>query len=976
MTAARQAELGSAVARPPNELVVAGAFLGLIGPSPPGLVLSCTCLQRVPANADDPTYDYAETFYSLRAPRVAIVFLADTDDWHFFAKSALWRANQLWGGAGFVLVPHRGGLVNVTVLRAVTAYDPDYVVGHNVSWSELLAAYPPSRENFVDIEGNPVDFETLSYAASDEPARDIHTDAARDAVAGACQVYRRRDADSDDAQTPGSPSDSAGVPHWDAAWGEPDESNMFLQDPSHLTPITVFNAPDDFCVAAPADLGGPWGVWVAAVAGVVERPGLPATSPAQPADADGLTAWFYSRVLDKRRGFEKPPSSMAHSPGKLKLGVDMAVIPYAWTRTTRGLVPVRTRYAREQLTIVVGDTADDFALALISDRMWGNTLWMHSQWAPSAEEAVGLRARAAASRLWPRIQQVPRAVVTTVSADSEVLDEVCAVVNRTGDRIEISSWQDELEESAEPPKATAARDRPLRRSLEPDLKLNFHRPGAHGLAVKEEFSIQTTVPVLRDAGSTAMTTTPAVMRPTDPDLAGFDLNWHVDVKMAGERMPLGRGLDGHALVANADPYETWVRSGSRGVSYENNRYDWVSSGANTEQRLARPRLRFLAMHEWCKVMAAQNGYEAEWSDAGRRAWLLQHMVFGRDQLINLVSGRFADLGAAFNREGPTTDKAYPDGIGVYLTGVGGFLTFTGMRNILLPPRQPTQTTVGALPEPSVQSTTGDADPDDGNRLGTGSVVNLGAPAAGGPPDAAVPEGTPSAETPDEMEQGDYWARRQVDRLVRQGVLRRGLILGCATCGTPAFVSVDDLGQQNECRRCGAHTDLTVDAWRSPSDEPTWFYDLHPVARKFFQDNGHAPLWLAHYLSNGSLEYADCAELNLLRSGTAKSLAEADLIANIDGLLITAEVKTSKTLGNKAERKKAAQKRVRWAAVLQADEVILATTAPEWEKASVDDVRQHLKTAITGGIFSPSRPPALRLITGLHTSAVSDSYVNL
>ncbi|WP_406021849.1 hypothetical protein OH802_21400 [Nocardioides sp. NBC_00850] len=929
----------------------------------------------MPANADDPTYDYAETFYSLRAPRVAIVFPADTEDWHFFAKSALWRANQLWGGAGFVLVPHHAGLVKVAVLRAVTAYDPDYVVGHNVSWTELLAAYPSSRESFVDMEGNSVDFETLTYAASDELARDIHTEAARDAVAAACQVYRRRDADSHDAKAPRSPRDPAEIPHWDAAWGEPDESNTFLQDPSHLTPITAFNAPDEFCVAAPADLGGPWGVWAAAIAGAVERPRLPATSPTQPADADELTAWFYSRVLDKRLGFEMPPSSMVHSPSKLKLGVDMGAIPYAWTQTTRGLVTVRTRYAPEQLTLVVGDTADDFAIALIWDRMWGNTMWIHSKWAPSAADAVGLRARAAASRLRQRIQRVRRAVVTTVSADSEILDDLCTAVNRTGERIEISAWQGELGEPEATDDAPKAKERP-RRQLIRDLHLDFRRPGATGLAVKEEFSIQTTVPVLRDDGSTAMTTTPAAMRPTDPDLVGFDLNWHVDVKMAGEKMPLGRGLDGHALVTNLDPFETWIRSGSRGVSYENKRYDWISSGANTEQRLARPRIRFLAMREWCKAMAIQNGYEAEWSDAGRRAWLLQRMVFGRDQLINLVSGRFADLGAAFNREGPTTDKAYPDGIGVYLTGVGGFLTFTGMRSILVPPRQSTHTTVDVSPEPSDQSAPEDTDPDERNRSSTGPAPNLVARAAEGTPDAAVPVSPAPAETPDELEQGNYWVRRQVDRLVRQGVLRRGLILGCATCGTAAFVAVGDLSQQNECRRCGAHTDLTVDAWRSPSDEPTWFYDLHPVARKFFQDNGHAPLWLAHYLSNGTHEYADCAELNLLRPDTAKPLAEADLIANIDGVLVTAEVKTSNTLGNKAERNKAAQKRVRWAAVLQADEVILATTAPEWEKASVDAVREHLKTAIIGGVFSPSRPPALRLITGLHTSAVSDVYVNL
>lgn len=63
------------------------------------------------------------------------------------------RANRLWGGAGFVLVPHHAGVVSDTVLRAVASYDPDYVVGHRVNWMELLTAYPNAQDMFVDQNG-------------------------------------------------------------------------------------------------------------------------------------------------------------------------------------------------------------------------------------------------------------------------------------------------------------------------------------------------------------------------------------------------------------------------------------------------------------------------------------------------------------------------------------------------------------------------------------------------------------------------------------------------------------------------------------------------------------------------------------------------------------------------------------------------------------------------------------------------------
>ena len=148
----------------------------------------------MPAPDERPEQDYAEAFFSLRAPRVAIVFPADTPHWDFFARKALWRANQLWGGAGFVLVPHNAGDVSDNVLRGVAAYDPDYVVGHQVSWKELLTAYPKARDMFVDEHGAKIDFQTLSLNDSAEtaPAADPNTERARRTVADACQVYRRR----------------------------------------------------------------------------------------------------------------------------------------------------------------------------------------------------------------------------------------------------------------------------------------------------------------------------------------------------------------------------------------------------------------------------------------------------------------------------------------------------------------------------------------------------------------------------------------------------------------------------------------------------------------------------------------------------------------------------------------------------------------------------------------------------------------
>ena len=390
----------------------------------------------MPAPDERPEQDYAEAFFSLRAPRVAIVFPADTPHWDFFARKALWRANQLWGGAGFVLVPHNAGDVSDNVLRGVAAYDPDYVVGHQVSWKELLTAYPKARDMFVDEHGAKIDFQTLSLNDSAEtaPAADPNTERARRTVADACQVYRRRH------EPEASPTPDPKVPvRWDQAWTEPDESHTQLDDGEHLTATAAFGAQgEDMYLATPSDLAGEWGAWSAALIGVLKEPdppalavaehaggalthagsnvddgpmvtsdGSPGLSASNPADAAEIAGWFYSHLDRRSRVVDpRPPTRFAHHPDGLQVAVDTTTLSSAWDRTTQALVPVGDAFARRRISLVVGDTANDFALALIYHRLYANTIWIHSHWSPKAEGKAGRSARTAArlpnSPAWPR----------------------------------------------------------------------------------------------------------------------------------------------------------------------------------------------------------------------------------------------------------------------------------------------------------------------------------------------------------------------------------------------------------------------------------------------------------------------------------------------------------------------------------------------------------------------------------------------
>lgn len=204
------------------------------------------------------------------------------------------------------------------------------------------------------------------------------------------------------------------------------------------------------------------------------------------------------------------------------------------------------------------------------------------------------------------------------------------------------------------------------------------------------------------------------------------------------------------------------------------------------------------------------------------------------------------------------------------------------------------------------------------------------------------------------------ARDSIDGLLKAGVLRRGLLTKCPRCQYSGFVHVADLASAIRCQRCLADNPLERQLWRLPVEEPTWYYDLHPIARKLLLDNGEVPLLLAHYLrSRTERSYVDAAEFEIFDSkGTP--ISETDLLALADRRLILAEAKSSVSFGSRKERNAIARKRVVAAQVLRVDEIVLATSGPQWDSATI----AAMKTAMTEQDWPSGRAPSLRTICGL------------
>ncbi|MEV7863728.1 hypothetical protein AB0O86_34290 [Streptomyces hirsutus] len=212
---------------------------------------------------------------------------------------------------------------------------------------------------------------------------------------------------------------------------------------------------------------------------------------------------------------------------------------------------------------------------------------------------------------------------------------------------------------------------------------------------------------------------------------------------------------------------------------------------------------------------------------------------------------------------------------------------------------------------------------------------------------------------------DLKARReQIDQWTSQGVLRRGLILGCGHCPILEFYPLAEINQSYRCRRCGGDNQLAKDRWRPVADEPSWFYDLHPAVLELVTNNGDVPLLATQYLRNQyeARQALVCEEFELLKDGSR--FVELDFALATTEELWLGEAKSNDSLGKSPrERRSEASKLMEGCALVGAAGLILATTRAQWADTTVEALRQERQGRLGAG-----KPvPWISLLTGLGTA---------
>ncbi|WP_329065638.1 hypothetical protein [Amycolatopsis sp. NBC_01480] len=563
------------------------------------------------------------------------------DAWTYWARRALFLANQVWGGTGFALVPHRAGVVDPVLLRACRAYDPDYVVTFGRTIAEI-DHFHPGEPGAQDVRGALLT-EAVHAAARSEGSPSLGRPSAedrqaRDVVSSACAPYQLVGS--------GGPLD--------------DISSLVCPSPEFPAALDVPGAYRGHVLHCPPSWGGLLGVAVASRAGVVDPPDLAAAEPPENAEPWKLIRW----LLDQAPG--SLPRNLLWFPNNISTGVLAEQSPYAFDRTTTGVGQVASPWGGDKPdTAILGDTAEDFALARLRHLTYGRTIWLPSILGteditltfPIVSKLYGLKHR-------PRGWKSGDLTLTSVSRPREELVDFCGRL--------VASTAATLRADSVPADGAQA---------VPAAELSWPGTGFTYLAVNEQFDDILPVPTVTDeTGTTEMMAPLAAPVLNNPALAAHHgLSWHVDITWPDHHVIRGRRVDGSQLFgAKTSEWLTLARSSRNGISHRADRLDSVPAGIQADNQLARPTLRNLSLATYLDAKTNERDMITRISDAGQRTAQLTRMLGGRSQFIALFGGPLLPALRDLLPANSSTSDAYPAGDGVALHAGEGVLSFPGI----------------------------------------------------------------------------------------------------------------------------------------------------------------------------------------------------------------------------------------------------------------------------------------------------------
>jgi hypothetical protein len=505
----------------------------------------------VSVNGAPPQSTFQPLRAALRPPRAVVVFDGG-DHWLSSAALAMYTCGHIWGGSGFLLIPHHDGKVSRSLRRLARAYDPDYVVTLPMTVGQFEVIKPGVLSLFVN--GKPVEGAGREAAIESVKDRSFNDGGNRDAraiVARDCTPHRH--------WLPGR--DGAGDTYL-----EPTEQLTASDYGGPFTSIEQFGPPQVSDLGVPSDLTGPWALAAALHVGFAQAVPLPFPE-ASPVEETAIR-----RLVEEAL---RPPLWQRYGGSLLER--DEPRWGSAWHPSETGLVRVGSWEGDQQhYLVVVGDTADDFALAQGWHVLFGKARWIPESQLPLTGPVKRVAWFLGHDLVDDAIYRNKGAVLTSASVPLEQLQRLAE--DWDGSRFMIMNPSGDAAEAGGPPP-----DPDLQVKCIPPDTLNWNRGGM--LVIRDDYDLPLALPAQEnDQGDISLLVDLPPLTPTDSSLRkAKGLTWQVDLHFTDATTPPMRGVSPRVLQSDDDRrYESFVRHGRYGLTCFSGNWGYVAGGIHPD----------------------------------------------------------------------------------------------------------------------------------------------------------------------------------------------------------------------------------------------------------------------------------------------------------------------------------------------------------------------------------------------------------
>jgi hypothetical protein len=531
------------------------------------------------------SFDFHQISVGVRPTRGAIL-IGQYEGWEHSALRVLEVLSATWGGAGDIIVTcDSDGITNEQLWWVVELFDPDIWASHVRTHRGWLLRDPDGYHKYLDAQ-------TDASLPEDTDRGEWRSQIDRMLMSEALTGWEPPEAFWSRTRTYLAPS-------WDRKYGHAelirdDEAPTGpLVDVTKLAPLpqrVVVPNTDDLPASARVLVASKWGALSPSIRTALMERDVPVVDvPVVEADLPGILAacWggpmWPTPALDAELVDAIAPEILSEAKGSAVYWFD-TYGPFAMSLVGLGefirLTPMRREWP---LVVVVGDSADDFALATSLDRCMGPALWIP----PAILGPETLKVAARALEMPRNRDDRDRPVyVTSCSLDANAIQPIA-------EELAGQMWNSASRVRAGFPELPQVRPVSIL-----DAQLGF--------TSEDELFVGTAT------GRGIRARLPSGVGADNP----FDLSWWIDVARVDHQLPSRWPLNEH-VVARSGSWKSRARVTRDGLAFNSQPLGFIPAGVPLDQIVDNPRLRFLDAATVFKTIAAEAELTLTESPAGR-----------------------------------------------------------------------------------------------------------------------------------------------------------------------------------------------------------------------------------------------------------------------------------------------------------------------------------------------------------------------